>query len=60
MRQKSFADSGFEKCPKKTRKKLFLDEMQAIIPWKELCDPIEPYYPSRPVRGGDRSVSIGC
>ena len=57
MRQKSFADSGFEKYRKKTRKEQFLDEMQAILPWKELCDAIEPFYP-KPSGAGRRPIGI--
>lgn len=57
MRQKSFADSGFEKYRKKTRKEQFLDEMQAILPWKALCDAIEPFYP-KPSGAGRRPIGI--
>jgi len=57
MRQKSFADSGFEKYRKKTRKEQFLEEMQAIIPWKELCEAIEPLYP-KPPGAGRRPIGI--
>ena len=38
MRQDSFSDAGFEKYRKKTRKEQFLEEMEAIIPWKEWKD----------------------
>jgi len=31
---------------KKTRKELFLDEMERIIPWSELTQALEPYYPN--------------
>ena len=45
MRQDSFSDAGFEKFRKKTRKEQFLEEMEIIIPWKELTEAIEPFYP---------------
>ncbi|WP_027951002.1 IS5 family transposase [Haliea salexigens] len=57
MRQDSFSGSGFEKYRKKTRKEQFLEEMETIIPWKELCDAIEPYYP-KPEGAGRRPVGI--
>lgn len=57
MRQDSFSDAGFEKYRKKTRKEHFLDEMETIIPWKELSEAIEPYYP-KPEGAGRRPVGI--
>ena len=38
MRQDSFSGAGFEKFRKKTRKEQFLEEMEKIIPWKELTE----------------------
>lgn len=52
MRQKSFADSSLEKHDKKTRKEHFPEEMQAVIPWKGLCDTIQPSYPKPPSASG--------
>lgn len=46
MKQPSLDASGFEKYRKKTRKEQFLDEMDKIIPWVEMCEAIEPYYPN--------------
>jgi IS5 family transposase len=57
MRQDSFSGSGFEKYRKKTRREPFLEEMETIIPWKELCDAIEPVYP-KPQGAGHRPVGI--
>lgn len=57
MRQETFADENFEKYRKKTRKEQFLDEMEAIIPWKELAAVIEPFYPN-PEGAGRRPVGI--
>ena len=45
MRQTSFAEGSFERHRKPTRREIFLEEMDRIIPWKELCAIIEPFYP---------------
>ena len=57
MRQDSFSDAGFEKYRKKTRKEQFLEEMETIIPWKELTAAIEPFYPN-PEGAGRRPIGI--
>jgi len=57
MKQNSFALDGFEKYRKKTRKEIFLEEMNQIIPWKELTEAIEPYYPN-PKGAGRRPVGL--
>ncbi len=46
MQQQTLAGSGFEKYRKKTRKEQFLEDMEQIIPWKELTAAIAPYYPN--------------
>ena len=56
MKQTSLSD-GFEKFRKKTRKEQFLDDMETIIPWKELCEAIEPFYP-KPQGAGRRPIGI--
>ena len=63
MRQQSFAAEDFEIYRKKTRKEKFLEEMESIIPWAELSEVIEPYYPvpakaGRPPVGIDRMLRI--
>ena len=45
MRQQTFADEGFERYRKPTRREQFLDEMNRIIPWLGLVGVIEPFYP---------------
>lgn len=45
MRQQSLAVSGFECFRKKTRKELFLEKMDQIIPWPQLTTAIELFYP---------------
>ncbi len=56
MKQVSLTD-GFEKFRKVTRKEQFLDDMEAIIPWNELCVAIEPFYPN-PRGAGRRPIGI--
>lgn len=56
MKQQSLTD-GFEKFRKKTRKEQFLEGMETIIPWKELTEAIEPFYPN-PQGAGRRPVGI--
>jgi len=57
MRQQSFATDDFEKYRKKTRKEVFLEEMDRIIPWKALSKVIKPYYP-KPKGAGRRPIGI--
>ena len=57
MRQQSFASDDFEKYRKKTRKEIFLEEMDQIIPWKALSKVIKPYYP-KPKGAGRRPIGI--
>jgi len=57
MRQKTFADEGFEKHRKVTRREKFLAEMDQIIPWAELSATIEPFYP-KPKGAGRRPIGI--
>ena len=57
MRQQTLAGSSFEKFRKKTRKEQFLEDMEQVIPWKELTAAIEPYYP-KPEGAGRRPVGI--
>ena len=57
MRQQSFVTDDFEKYRKKTRKEIFLEEMDRIIPWKALSKVIKPYYP-KPKGAGRRPIGI--
>ena len=57
MRQQSFESSGFERFRKKTRKEIFLEKMEHVIPWSELCGAIEPFYP-HPEGAGRRPFGI--
>ena len=45
MQQRSLASqSVFEKYGRKSRRELFLDEMEQIVPWAELLALVEPHY----------------
>jgi IS5 family transposase len=37
---------------KHTRRERFLAEMEAVVPWKELIDRVEPHYPKTSSLGG--------
>ncbi|MDO8768095.1 MAG: IS5 family transposase [Burkholderiaceae bacterium] len=56
------ADQTFESYRKPTRRDEFLKTMKTIVPWKALCDVIEPHYPKagngRPPIGLERMLRI--
>ncbi len=63
MRQQTLATDAFERYRKPTRRELFLSEMDQVIPWGELCEVIEPFYPKpesagRPPVGLERMLRI--
>jgi IS5 family transposase len=45
MDQMSFADAEYAGKRKKTRREVFLEEMEQVVPWKALLKVIEPHYP---------------
>ena len=54
--------NGFERYTKKTRREVFLEEMEQVVPWRELCALIEPHYPKagngRPPVGVERMLGM--
>jgi IS5 family transposase len=46
MSQISFADAEYAGKRKKTRREVFLEEMELVVPWKPLLKLIEPHYPT--------------
>jgi IS5 family transposase len=63
MRQQTLAmTTGFERYSKKTRRAQFLEEMEQVVPWRELTALIEPHYPKagngRPPVGVERMLRI--
>ncbi|WP_395689244.1 IS5 family transposase [Caenimonas koreensis] len=45
MSQISFADAEYAGKRKKTRREVFLEEMEVVVPWAVLLKIIEPHYP---------------
>ena len=45
--------TGFEQYTRKTRRAISLEEMEQVVPWRELCALVAPHYPSLG-RGGGR------
>jgi IS5 family transposase len=63
MKQQTLAiANGFERYAKKTRRALFLEEMEQVVPWAQLCRLIEPHYPKagngRPPVGLERMLRV--
>ena len=60
--QMSLARGGFDRFGKQTKRARFLAEMDAVLPWAELCALIEPHYPKpgrgRPPVGLERMLRI--
>ena len=54
--------NGFERYTKKTKRALFLEEMEQVVPWRKLCALIAPHYPQpgngRPAVGVERMLRI--
>lgn len=46
MSQISFSDAEYAGKRKKTRREVFLQEMELVVPWKVLLKIIEPHYPT--------------
>jgi IS5 family transposase len=56
MRQQTLASqASFEKFGRKSRRELFLDRMEQVVPWSELLALMEPYY----VRAGNGRQPVG-
>ena len=49
--QVSFAQAEYEKKKKRSRRELFLEKMEQVVPWNRLMEVIEPYYPKSGKRG---------
>ena len=45
MGQISFSDAEYAGKRKKTRREVFLEEMELVVPWKVLLGLLEPHYP---------------
>ena len=49
--QISFAQAEHDKKKKRTRREIFLEKMEQVVPWLRLIDVIEPHYPKGGKRG---------
>ena len=59
MKQISLASSGFELVTKRTRKRVFLDEMSLVVPWRQLVGLIQPFAPmGTGVKGGRPTFAV--
>src|SRR5437879_8861542 len=63
MKQRTLAMmTGFERYTRKTRRAIFLEEMEQVVPWRKLCALLEPHYPKpgngRPPVGVERMLRI--
>jgi IS5 family transposase len=63
MKQRTLAMmTGFERYRRKTRRAIFLEEMEQVVPWVELSALVEPYYAKpgngRPPVGVERMLRI--
>ena len=57
MKQQTFSSqSNFEQYGRKSRRELFLDEMELVVPWVELQALVEPHYPK--AGNGRRPVGL--
>ena len=52
MKQRSLAETGYERRPKATKRQRFLAEMDAVIPWSCLLAVVNAAQPKMTARGG--------
>jgi transposase, IS5 family len=58
MKQISLATTGYELITKRTRKRVFLEEMELVTPWRELVGLIQPHVPDASAKGGRPAFRI--
>jgi IS5 family transposase len=51
-KQLGFGDYEQATARKRTKRERFLTQMEAVVPWKDLIDLIEPHYPKAGSKGG--------
>ena len=49
--QTSFAQAEYDQKRKRTRREIFLEKMEQVVPWARLIEVIEPHYPKNGKRG---------
>ena len=58
MKQISLATTGYELITKRTRKRVFLEEMELVVPWRELVGLIQPFAAEPTSKGGRPSFRV--
>jgi len=63
--QVSFAQAEFGKKKKRTRREIFLEKMEQVMPWSRLMEVVAPHYPKsgkrgRPPIGLERMLRMYC
>jgi IS5 family transposase len=57
-RQQTLGDMEYNSKKRKTRKEVFLERMEALLPWKLLISTIEPVYYKTGPKGGRPAIGI--
>ena len=58
MKQSSFSELEYAGKKKRTRREIFLDEMNRLIPWKRLLSVLEPHYFPNAHKGGRPPIGL--
>ena len=58
MSQLSFASLDYAAKKKRTKREVFLAEMECVVPWDRLEAVIEPHYPKASPNGGRRPFPL--
>lgn len=58
MKQMSLGGRRFEKYGKTSRRAQLLGEIDCVVPWAELCEVVEPYYPKGRPTGGRPALEL--
>ena len=58
MEQPTFADLEYEGKKRKTRREIFLERMEDLVPWGKLEERIRPYWAGRGRRPYELSVML--
>jgi IS5 family transposase len=56
--QQTLGDIEYAAKKRRTRKEIFLEKMEGLVPWREIIELIEPVYPKTTKRGGRPPVGV--
>ena len=56
MDQPTFADLEYDGKKRKTRREIFLERMDSLIPWGQIEERIRPFYP----KAGEAEGRMSC